>query len=100
MAYLGEGSVVPQVALVWETVADIAKLALFDVLLDGIECFLFGDLLKLGILDTLTGSEDCEPPSSHWSSEEPQQSCSEQSDSHWRRGECRGMKTPACHPSR
>lgn len=44
IAYLGEGTVVPQVALVGEAVADKAKLALLDVLLDGVEELLLGDL--------------------------------------------------------
>lgn len=45
-SYLGEGTVVPQVTLVGEAVADISKLALLDVLLDGVEEFLLGDLLS------------------------------------------------------
>lgn len=44
MSYLGEGAVVPQVALVGEAVADVAKLALLDVLLDGVQELLLGDL--------------------------------------------------------
>lgn len=44
MPYLGEGTVVPQVALVGEAVADEAKLALLDVLLDGVQELLLGDL--------------------------------------------------------
>lgn len=43
-SYLGEGTVVPQVALVGEAVADVAKLALLDVLLNGVEELLLGDL--------------------------------------------------------
>ena len=42
--YLREGTVVPQVALVGEAVADISKLALLDVLLDGVQELLLGDL--------------------------------------------------------
>jgi hypothetical protein len=42
--YLGEGTVVPEVALVREAVADVAKLALLDVLLDGVKKLLLGDL--------------------------------------------------------
>lgn len=42
--YLGEGAVVPQVALVGEAVADEAELALLDVLLDGVEKLFFRDL--------------------------------------------------------
>jgi hypothetical protein len=46
IAHLWEGTVVPQVALVWEAVADETKLALLDVLLDGVEGLLLGDLYK------------------------------------------------------
>lgn len=45
---LGEGTVVPEVALVGEAVADEAKLALLDILLDGVEELLLGDL-KLAV---------------------------------------------------
>jgi hypothetical protein len=45
VAYLGEGTVVPEVALVGEAVADEAQLALLDVLLDGVQGLLLGDLL-------------------------------------------------------
>lgn len=41
---LGEGTVVPEVALVGETVADEAQLALLGVLLDGVEGLILGDL--------------------------------------------------------
>jgi hypothetical protein len=44
--YLWEGTVVPQVALVWEAVADESKLALFDVLLNRVERLFFRDLEK------------------------------------------------------
>ena len=43
-AYLREGTVVPQVALVGEAVAHEAELALLGVLLDGVELLLLGDL--------------------------------------------------------
>lgn len=42
--HAGEGTVVPEVALVGETVTDEAQLALLDVLLDGVEELLLGDL--------------------------------------------------------
>ena len=42
--YLGEGTVVPEVALVGEAVADEAQLALLGVLLDGVEELILGDL--------------------------------------------------------
>ena len=47
-AYLGEGTVVPKIALVWEAVADESKLALLNVLLDGVQIFFFRDL-SLGV---------------------------------------------------
>jgi hypothetical protein len=43
-SHLREGTVVPEVALVGEAVADEAELALLDVLLDGVELLLLGDL--------------------------------------------------------
>lgn len=45
MSYLGEGTVVPEVTLVGEAVSDVSKLALLDVLLDGVEELLLGDLM-------------------------------------------------------
>jgi hypothetical protein len=45
LTYSGEGTVVPEVALVGEAVADESKLSFLDVLLDGVEEFIFGDLL-------------------------------------------------------
>jgi len=47
-AYLGESTIVPNVSVVGEAVADKAELALLDVLLDGVEGFILGDL-ELGI---------------------------------------------------
>lgn len=44
VSYLGEGTVVPEVALVGEAVADESKLALLHILLDGVEKLLLGDL--------------------------------------------------------
>jgi len=41
---LGEGTVVPDVTLVREAVANESQLALFDVLLDRVEGLIFGDL--------------------------------------------------------
>ena len=46
--YLGKGTIVPDVALVGEAVGDEAKLALLDVLLDGVELLVLGDL-ELGV---------------------------------------------------
>jgi hypothetical protein len=45
ISYLGEGTVVPEVTLVGEAVSDVSKLALLDVLLDGVEELLLGDLV-------------------------------------------------------
>lgn len=42
--YLGEGTVVPEIALVGEAIADISKLALLDVLFDGVEVLLLANL--------------------------------------------------------
>ena len=42
--YAGEGTVVPEVTLVGEAVADVAELALLHILLDGVEELLLGDL--------------------------------------------------------
>jgi hypothetical protein len=47
-SYLGKGTVVPEVALVREAVPHVAELALLDVLLDGVERLLLGNL-HLGI---------------------------------------------------
>lgn len=44
--YLREGAVVPEVALVGEAVADVAELSLLDILLNGVEGLLLGDLLR------------------------------------------------------
>lgn len=44
--YLREGTVVPEVALVGEAVTDVTELALLDVLLDGVEVLLLGNLCK------------------------------------------------------
>ena len=44
LAYLREGTVVPEVTLVGEAVADEAELSLLDVLLDGVQELLLGDL--------------------------------------------------------
>jgi len=46
--YLGKSTIVPDVTLVGEAVADKAQLALLDVLLDGIEGLILGDL-ELGV---------------------------------------------------
>jgi hypothetical protein len=48
-SYLREGTVVPEVALVGEAVADEAELALLGVLLDGVEGLLLGDLLGMSV---------------------------------------------------
>lgn len=43
MAYLGESTIVPDVSVMRKAVAHITKLALLDVLLDGVERLLLGD---------------------------------------------------------
>ena len=43
-SHLREGTVVPEIALVGEAVPHVAQLALLDVLLDGVERLLLGDL--------------------------------------------------------
>lgn len=76
--YLGEGTVVPEVALVGEAVANVAELALLDVLLDGVERLLLGDLRGTSVRGlrrrNLVRGIDA-PPSSHSSSAAPQRSC-------------------------
>ena len=47
---LGEGTVVPEIALVGEAVADEAQLALLGVLLDGVISLVLADLLVLGLI--------------------------------------------------
>lgn len=47
-SYLREGTIVPEVPLVGEAVANKSELALLDVLLDGVEQLVLGDLL-LGV---------------------------------------------------
>jgi hypothetical protein len=42
--YLREGTVIPEVALVGEAVADETKLALLDILPDRVQDIIFGDL--------------------------------------------------------
>ena len=42
--YSWESSVVPEISLVWEAIADEAKFAFLDVLLDRVEEFFFRDL--------------------------------------------------------
>lgn len=79
-AYLGEGTIVPEVALVGEAVADEAELALLGVLLDGVEGLLFADLW---FFYQFCSRRQCvqgggmvnAPPSSHWSSGGPRRSC-------------------------
>lgn len=44
VAYLREGTVVPEVTFVWEAVTNETKFAFLDVLLDGVKGFLLGDL--------------------------------------------------------
>jgi hypothetical protein len=48
MTRLGEGTVVPNIAVVREAVAHETESTLLDVLLDGVQGFLLGDL-ELGV---------------------------------------------------
>ena len=48
MPHLRESTVVRNVAMVREAIADVAQLALFDVLFDGVKGLLLGDL-HLGV---------------------------------------------------
>lgn len=43
-SYLRERPVVPEVTFVRKAIADIAKLALLDILFDGVQCLFFGNL--------------------------------------------------------
>ena len=52
LSYLGEGAVVPEIALVGEAVADKSKLALLGVLLDGVEELILGDLREFYMVST------------------------------------------------
>jgi hypothetical protein len=54
-SYLGERAIVPEIALVGEAVANEAQLALLDVLLDGIEEILLGDLAVDFVLAVVCG---------------------------------------------
>lgn len=58
-SYLGEGAIVPEITLVGEAVADKAQLALLDILLDGVEEFLLGDLIVGLVLAVECGVIDC-----------------------------------------
>lgn len=40
-AYLREGTIIPEVAVVREAIANISELALLYILLDGVQWFLF-----------------------------------------------------------
>lgn len=48
-SYLGESTVVPEIAFVGEAVPDIAELALLDVLLDRVESLFLGDLKRRSV---------------------------------------------------
>lgn len=48
--YAGEGTVVPEVTLVGEAVADETELALLGVLLDGVEEIILGDLFMMRLV--------------------------------------------------
>lgn len=48
--YAGEGTVVPEVTLVGEAVADETELALLGILLDGVEEIILGDLFMMQLV--------------------------------------------------
>lgn len=50
--YTWECTIVPEITLVWEAVANKAKLALLDVLLDGVEEFLLANLQSHCLIST------------------------------------------------
>jgi len=64
--YLGKRSVVPEIALVGETIADEAELSLLHVLLDRIESFFLRDLItqKLARACRLDGDQKIIPADS------------------------------------
>jgi hypothetical protein len=85
LTYLGEGTVVPEVTLVGEAVTDETELALLDILLNGVQELLLGDLniqaesanapqRKTATVKCLA-NPDCVPPAWRWSSGESQQPC-------------------------
>jgi hypothetical protein len=80
-SHLREGTVVPEVALVGEAVAHVAELALLDVLLDGVERLLLGDLRAVSVSQCLDTKRPryaiagYAPPSWHWSSGAPLRPC-------------------------
>jgi hypothetical protein len=55
VSYLRECTIVPEVPLVREAVADETELALLDILLDGVEEFLLGDLDADAVLAVVVG---------------------------------------------
>jgi hypothetical protein len=52
---LREGTIVPQVTLVGEAIANKSKLAFFDVLLDWVENLFLGDLITKAITVSKVG---------------------------------------------
>jgi len=60
MVYLREGTIVPEIPLVWEAVANKAQFALLDILFDWIQGLVLGDLyhnvqLIVGSISWITG---------------------------------------------
>lgn len=116
-SYLRECTVVPEVTLVGEAVADETELALLDVLLDGVEEFLLGDLdaqkcyqASCGVMKSrVSKSRVWAPggcngidllPTFHWSIVGSQRSCSRRSAARWHTEGCRGREKWGRHPSR
>lgn len=46
-SYSRKSTIIPEVTLVWEAVANEAEFAFLDVLFDRVEKFFFGDLAKV-----------------------------------------------------
>jgi hypothetical protein len=97
--HLGESTIVPQIALVGEAVPNKSQLALLDVLLDGVEEFVFGDLGygQRAIPPSWKARPD-EPQASHWTIEGFPRSCSKWSVARWRTEGCHGRARWARHP--
>jgi hypothetical protein len=86
MAYLREGTVVPEITLVGEAVADESNLSLLDILLDGVKELFLGDLIVSLVCEFSSQGVLCmrhEPRACRWSIGESRQSCSEWSSAHF-----------------
>lgn len=59
--YSWEGTIVPEVALVWEAVSNESELALLDILLDRVEELVFRDLIIVNFLLLVPLNRVCLP---------------------------------------